>query len=70
MLIIGMPKTYNLTLKAPITPAADNKFCDKYPNFLKKTGMIFHENCLPADGSREISCLLIFEKSAKFEIVV
>ena len=33
--------------------------------------MIFHENRLPADDSHEISCLIvIFEKAAKFEIVV
>ena len=25
-----------LTLKAPITTAADNKFCDIFPNVLKK----------------------------------
>ena len=28
--------------------------------------MIFHENCLPADNSNEIS-FVIFEKAAKFE---
>ena len=34
--------------------------------------MIFYENCLPADNSHEISCLnfVIFEKAAKFEIIV
>ena len=33
--------------------------------------MIFHENRLLADDSHEISYLIvIFEKSAKFEIVV
>ena len=33
--------------------------------------MIFHENLLPADDSHEISFLsVIFEKAAKFEIVV
>ena len=31
--------------------------------------MIFHENCLPADNSHEISCLICsFEKAAKFDI--
>ena len=39
----------------PITTAAEDKFCDIVPNFLKKKGMIFHENCLPADDSHEIS---------------
>ena len=33
--------------------------------------MIFHENRLPADDSLEISChIVIFEKEAKFEIVI
>ena len=60
-----------LTLKAPITTAADDKFCDIFPFFQKKEGMIFHENHLPADDSHEISCLIvIFENAAKFEIVV
>ena len=33
-----------LTLKAPITTAAADKFCDIFPNFQIK-GMIFYENC-------------------------
>ena len=46
---------YILTLKAPITTAAD----DKLSQFRKKKiGMIFHENRLPADDSHEISCLI------------
>ena len=33
--------------------------------------MIFHENCLPADNSHDISCrICCFEKPTKFEIVV
>ena len=33
--------------------------------------IIIHENCLPAEDSHEISCLIgYFEKAAKFEIVV
>ena len=33
--------------------------------------MIFHENCLPAGDSYEISCLsCFFEKAVEFEIVV
>ena len=65
-----------LTLKAPITTAADNKFFDIFPNDRKKTkqkkqGMMFHENRLPADDPHEISCLIFyFEKAARFEIVV
>ena len=47
-----------LTLKAPITTSADDKFCDIFTNFLTKKGMILHENRLPADDSHEISCLI------------
>ena len=51
----------SLALKASITTAADNKFCDKFcdifPSLNKKKGMIFHENRLP-DDSHEISCLI------------
>ena len=51
--------TIDLTLKAPITTAADDKFCDIFPNFRQKQGM-------PADDSREISCLIgYFCKSGK-----
>ena len=34
--------------------------------------MILHENCLPADNSHELSCLICYfeKKAAKFEIVV
>ena len=52
--------TQHLTLKAPITTAADDKFCDIFFNFRKKLGMIFHENRLPADDSQEISCLICY----------
>ena len=44
-----------LTLKVPITTAADSKFPNFFPNFRKIEGMIFHENRLPADNSHEIS---------------
>ena len=49
-----------LTLKAPITTAADDKFCDIFPNFPKKLGMIFHEKRLPADDPHEISYLICY----------
>ena len=49
-----------LTLKAPITTAADDKFNDIFPNFWKYWGMIFQENRLPADDSHEISCLICY----------
>ena len=48
----------DLPLKAPITTAADDKLCNIFPSFQQKVGMIFHENCLPADDSHEISCLI------------
>ena len=47
-----------LTLNASITTAADDKFCNIFPNFRQKKGMILHENRLPADDSHEISCLI------------
>ena len=47
-----------LTLKAPITTAADDTFCDIILNL--KKGMIFHENCLQADNSHEIACLFCY----------
>ena len=46
-----------LNLKAQITTAADNKFCDIFPNFRQKYCTIFPENRLPGD-SHEISCLV------------
>ena len=50
-----------LTLKAPITTAAGDKFCDMFPNFRHKLGMIFHENRLPAaDDSHKVSCLICY----------
>ena len=58
MIIYGDGKT--LTLKAPITTAADDKFCDIFPNFRNKLDMIFHENRLPADDSHEISYLICY----------
>ena len=58
-----------LTLKAPITTAADDILCDIFLNFQMKLGMIFHKNHLPADDSHEYHALFIFEKATKFEIV-
>ena len=45
-----------LTLKAPITTVADDKFCDTFPNL--KKGMKYH------------ALFVIFEKAAKFEIAI
>ena len=50
------------TLKSPIPTAADVNFCDIFPN-LKKEGMKFHENRLPADDSHDNHAVfVIFEK--------
>ena len=46
----------HLTLKAPITTAADAKFFDIFPNFEKDN----HENRLPAGDSHKISCLICY----------
>ena len=56
----------NFTLKAPITTAADDKFCDIFFNYQKK---------IRYDISWEIlmkyrALFVIFEKAAKFETVV
>ena len=51
-----------LTLKAQIMTAADDKFCDIFPNFLKK----IRYDISWADDSHEISCLICyFWKSGK-----
>ena len=47
----------SLTLKGPITTAADDKFCDIFPN-QQMILMKYH------------ALLVIFEKAAKFEIVL
>ena len=50
----------SLTLNAPITTAADDKFYNIFLSFQQKMGMIFHENRLPADDSHEISCIICY----------
>ena len=47
---------YLLTLKVPITTAADDKFSRSF-RFLNKKGMIFHENRLSADHSVKYALL-------------
>ena len=39
----SFPMGLVMTLKAPITTAADDKLCDICPKFRKEIGMIFHE---------------------------
>ena len=56
-----LPKLdYTLTLKAPITTAADDKFCDIFPSFQQKEGMIFHENRLLLEDFHKLSCLMCY----------
>ena len=43
-----------LTLKGQILTAADDTFCNIFPTFKNKKGMIFRENRLPADDSYKI----------------
>ena len=50
----NFPACNDLTLKAPITTAADDKICDIFSN------LTFHENRLLADDSHEISCLICY----------
>ena len=51
-----------LNLKASITTAADDKFCEIFPNFRKKLCMIFHENRLPDDSHGSMPYLLFLKK--------
>ena len=51
---------FTLTLKAPITTAADDKFCNIFLNFRKNKAMIFYKNRLPADDSHEMSYLICY----------
>ena len=53
-------REFVLTLKAPITTAADDNFCDIFLIVRKKEGMVFRENRLPADDSHEISYLICY----------
>ena len=50
-----------LTPKAPITIAADKNFATSFLIFEKNMkGMLFHENLLLADDSRETSYLICY----------
>ena len=53
-----------LTLKAPITTAADDKFCDIFSNFRKIKA------CWQTILMKYHVLFVVFEKAAKFEIVV
>ena len=50
--------SWKLTIKEPITTAADNKFFDIFSNLLKK--IMYDISSESADVSHEISCLLCY----------
>ena len=65
--LIKEPHPSSLSLKAPITTAADDKFCDIFPNFLKNKVLYFmrivcHQTVL----MKYYSLFVNFEKSSKF----
>ena len=61
-----------LTLKAPITTAADDKVCEIFANFRKKLGMIYFMRivCQQTILLKYHALFVIFEKAEKFKIVV
>ena len=59
-----------LTLKAPITTAADGKFCDIFPTFRKNKVWYFMRIVCQQILVKYHALFVIFEKAAKFEIVV
>ena len=63
--------TFMLTLKAPNTAAADDKFCEIFPNFRKhKARYLMRFVCQQTILMKYHSLFRIFEKTAKFEFVV
>ena len=64
---------FYLTLKAPITTAADDKYGDNFPNFWKNTVWYFMRIVCQQTilmKRRALFVFLFFEKAAKFAIVV
>ena len=60
-----------LTLKAPITTAADDKFCDIFPNFQKNKVWYFTRIVVKQTILMKYHALfVIYEKGAKFEMVI
>ena len=64
--------SFSLTLKAPITTAADNKFCDIFANFQKNNKVWYFMRivCQQTILIKYHALFVIFEEAAKFEIVV
>ena len=64
-------QAFRLTLKTPITTAAEDKFCDIFPNFRKnKVWYFMRIVCQQMILMKYHALFVIFEKAAKFEIVV
>ena len=64
---------FYLTLKAPITTAADDKYGDNFPNFWKNKVWYFMRIVCQQTilmKRRALFVFLFFEKAAKFAIVV
>ena len=59
-----------LTLKAPTTTVADEKFCDIFPNFRTKIRWYFMRNLCHQTIFMKYQAFLIIENAAKFETVV
>ena len=59
-----------LTLKAPITTAADDNFCEIFPNFRKNKVYFMRIVCQQTILMKYHALFVIFEKAAKFAIVV
>ena len=60
-----------LTIKAPITTAADNKFSDIFPNLRKKNKVYFMRIvCQQTILMKYLALFVIFEKASKFEFVI
>ena len=63
-------KRSQLTLKAPITTAADEKFFYIFPIYEKKEWYFMRIVCQQTILMKYQSLFVIFEKAAKIEIVV
>ena len=59
-----------LTLKGPIKTAADDKLCDIFPSFWEKSGYFMRIVCQQTIIMKYHAFFVLFEKVAKFEIVV
>ena len=72
ILVFRLSLIFPLTLKAPNTTAADDKFSNIFPNFQKKNKAWYFMRivCQQTILMKYHALLVIFEKTAEFEIVV